>query len=866
MKPLSASSLSRRYTLLVAICALPLLLLVGALGAYQFDAQRRTEFEALAAAASETRLVVERVVKDATDHLVQLQIQAESLLSGSLPSAGRELRALLAPSRPGVGDTSEDDLTLDQTDERLRASLGNIFVAADRLDSTADGELEMALALFQPMRLTHLVKPNLQWSYYFSASGAFITMFPFVSREELVEGFGHASISAMIDGFLAYEVYLDTTPARNPELAPQWTPPYLDAAGAGWMVSYSVAVKLGQRHVGTLGTDLLLSYLDETLGRLPLRAGRLWVVNPNGELVADRAGTPVDGNAPRHVRSVLPGELGDADTALATLLAPGRHDLAGHRIVTWLVEGTPWTLLYVVSEQELATIVGARIIPYGIILIGLLASMFGAHSVLRAQFIRPAIALAQHLEADGASSMANEHVPSVWRPWFMRISTIINENRETMGRLAASEERFRSVVEAQTELVIRFTLDGRLTFVNDAYCRHLGKSRAALLDPGYSLFDHISPVELERQARHFAALTPDNPTASIELSVIRADGSTVCHDWTDRALFDSEGALVEIQAVGRDVTDRRRAQIALTESEERYRSVVEAQTEFVLRMTPDGKLTFVNDAYCRYHGRSRQELLSPDWCDYDVLSDEERARFVAYLERLTPDAPVASIELENLLPGHSRRWSAWNDRGIFDESGQLIEVQSVGRDITERVIAEQARQETERLRQTVLEAALDGYVGIDDEGRIIEFNAAAEAIFGYSRDRVLGQPLVDLVVPPTLRHKHSEAFERHLATGMSSILGRRIEVPAQRSDGSLFPIELVIARGVVSERPVFIAYLRDLTDQKKTAAALAERDLQFDAISEGVPLSIVISAIREPEVFFVNERAQQTLGLTVGQK
>ena len=225
----------------------------------------------------------------------------------------------------------------------------------------------------------------------------------------------------------------------------------------------------------------------------------------------------------------------------------------------------------------------------------------------------------------------------------------------------------------------------------------------------------------------------------------------------------------------------------------------------------------------------------------------------------------AQLDHAIALPGLPVRWSAWSDRAIFDEDGRLLEVQSVGRDVTERVLAEQARQETERLRRTALEAALDGYVALDVEGRIIEFNAAAEAIFDYRREELLGRPMAETLVPVDLREKHNEAFRRHLATGEAHILGRRIEVPALRRDGSTFPIELVIVRGTIAEKPVFIAYLRDLTEQKMAAAALAEREAQIRAITEGVPLSIIISAVHEPRVIFVNERAQQALGLRVGQ-
>ncbi|CAG1005305.1 MAG: PAS domain S-box protein [Rhizobiaceae bacterium] len=994
MTPISASSLSRRYSLLVALLALPLLALVGVLGVYQFETQRRLELEALETDVSETKLVVERVVQDASDHLAQLKSLAEDLLSGALPPAQGGVRSLLAASGAQGPSASADGLSLDGiAGGPMEGKLGNALVAAERLPSSVPGELDMALALFEPTRLTHLVRPNLRWSYYFSASGAFITMFPFVSRQELVEGFGHVSLGAMIDHYLSYDVYLDVTPARNPEGAPLWTPPYLDAAGAGWMVSHAVPLFSDGRFAGVLGTDLLLSYLDDTLARLPLDAGGLWIVDPAGNLVADRAGTPVDGTVARNIRAALPAAFGADDAAMSAVMAPGRHRIAGHEVVAAGIAGTPWTLLFVVAEADLARIVATRIVPYGVVLVGLLFMILAAHYLLRAQFVRPAIALAEHLQAESRGDAPLASAPPLWRPWFARITSIFEEKRDSMRSLAGSEQRYRDVVEAQTDFVLRITPEGRFNFVNDAYCRYVRKSREELLDPGYNDFDAMHPdvraeylahlarltvdnpiatIELrrilpdgeirwaswtdraffdasgnmieiqsvgrdvtdqkratlalaeseerfrgvveaitefvmritlegrvtfvndaycrhvgktreellspywnefdllpererEKQLRYFAALTPENPFGTIELESTRSDGTTVYEEWTDRALFDDQGRLVEVQAVGRDITAKKLALLALAESEARYRNVVETQTEFIVRMRPDGKLTFVNDAYCRYHGRSREELLAPEWCEYDVLSEEERTQFLDYIGRLTPETPVSTIEMSDTVPGRPVRWSSWTDYGMFDADGRLVEIQSVGRDVTERVLAEQARQETERLRRTALEAALDGYVALDVDGRIIEFNAAAEAIFEYRREEVLGRPMAETLVPTDLRQKHNEAFKRHLATGETHILGRRIEVPALRRDGSVFPIELVIVRGTIAEKPVFIAYLRDLTEQKKAAAALAEREAQIRAITEGVPLSIIISAVHEPRVIFVNERAQQALGLRVGQ-
>ncbi len=96
------------------------------------------------------------------------------------------------------------------------------------------------------------------------------------------------------------------------------------------------------------------------------------------------------------------------------------------------------------------------------------------------------------------------------------------------------------------------------------------------------------------------SLTPDNPASFIRQRVIFPDGSVRWQRWADRAIFDDAGNSVEYQSVGRDITDVMTAEQALFESEERYRNVVEDQTEFICRFLPGGTHVFVNDAYCRY--------------------------------------------------------------------------------------------------------------------------------------------------------------------------------------------------------------------------------------------------------------------------
>ena len=139
---------------------------------------------------------------------------------------------------------------------------------------------------------------------------------------------------------------------------------------------------------------------------------------------------------------------------------------------------------------------------------------------------------------------------------------------------------------------------------------------------------------------------------------------------------------VFLQATVRDITANRRAEESLRESEERYRNIVEDQTEFICRFLKDGTHVFVNDAYCRYFNRKREELIGHRF--RPVLHPEDREMVARYLASITPEHPVTDIEQRIIMPDGSIRWQRWSDRAIFDADGSITEYQSVGRDISEQ--------------------------------------------------------------------------------------------------------------------------------------------------------------------------------------
>jgi PAS domain S-box-containing protein len=140
----------------------------------------------------------------------------------------------------------------------------------------------------------------------------------------------------------------------------------------------------------------------------------------------------------------------------------------------------------------------------------------------------------------------------------------------------------------------------------------------------------------------------------------------------------------------------------------------------------------------------------------------------------------------------------------------------------------------EGLASAILEAALDCVIVMDHEGRVLEFNSAAQRTFGYTRAKAIGRELAELIIPPEARGRHRAALARYLATGKSRILGRRLEFVGMRADGARIPVELTVTRIPGSEPPSFAGYVRDISDRtrwrEEIEAALArERAARAEA-------------------------------------
>lgn len=166
---------------------------------------------------------------------------------------------------------------------------------------------------------------------------------------------------------------------------------------------------------------------------------------------------------------------------------------------------------------------------------------------------------------------------------------------------------------------------------------------------------------------------------------------------------------------------------------------------------------------------------------------------------------------------------------IRDDNGNVLGSVLIFRDLTPRKVAEKRLRESQARKTAILDSALDAVITIDAQGTIVEFNPAAVTMFGYTETEAVGHQMPELIIPSRLRVQHQKGFAHYLATGEGPIIGKRIELPAVRSDGTEFEAELTVTRVALPGPPMFTGYVRDITERTQAEETRRRLTTQLEA-------------------------------------
>jgi PAS domain S-box-containing protein len=437
----------------------------------------------------------------------------------------------------------------------------------------------------------------------------------------------------------------------------------------------------------------------------------------------------------------------------------------------------------------------------------------------------------------------------------MEIARDITERKQAEEALRESEERYRTLVEGLEDVIVSFSLDGTILYCSPNV-KNFGGYEAEE-EIGHHFIRYIADEEAKQKLQDIFqdVITTKKPVSFEFLYKPKNKEPFYVEATASPNISKISNAIVSIQCIVRDITERKQAEEELVRSEEKFRSVVENSND-VICIVQDGLLKFVNKQIAKLTGYS--------------LGDFVDKPFISYIH---PD------DLQKIKKKYERFMTGEEDEqryeiGVRHKDGHKIEVElniSVTyyegrraglvfvRDITERKRVEGELHESEEKIRSMSASAQDAIIMMNNEGNILYWNEAAERIFGYTEEEIIGKKLHETIVPERFHEDILKGFKRFQETGQGAAIGKTLELAAVRKDGTEFPIELSLSAVKIKGKWNAIGIIRDITEHKRAEDLLrnAEADWRnsFNSLED-----VMLIIDRDYNIENINEIGLKLLG------
>ncbi|WP_456424737.1 PAS domain S-box protein [Rhodocaloribacter sp.] len=378
-----------------------------------------------------------------------------------------------------------------------------------------------------------------------------------------------------------------------------------------------------------------------------------------------------------------------------------------------------------------------------------------------------------------------------------------------------SEETFRWLVtRIENCAIFMLTADGIIATWNAGAVRIFGYGEEDMVGRPFARCFPATDVEAGEPERILDRTRTDGPCTLVS-RLLRNDGACFWAALDLSPLHDAAGDMLSYAVVLRDITDERVAAEESLRAQARLRSLLNTVPGYILTLKPDGTITYINRTYPDF---STEALLGRNVIDW--VPEEDREAFRAALRRVV--ATGKTVELETRGPGPNRQTAVFLTRiGPVLRDGEVESLTMVATDITRHKEAQTTLQAREAYLRAVVDTAVEGIISIDEQGIIQSFNCAAERIFGYRADEIIGRN-VNVLMPSPYREEHDDYIRNYLTTGRKKIIGIGREATGLRKDGSLFPLELSVSEFRYADQRMFAGIVRDITERKELERYLAE--------------------------------------------
>ncbi|MFN0277544.1 MAG: PAS domain S-box protein [Pyrinomonadaceae bacterium] len=413
------------------------------------------------------------------------------------------------------------------------------------------------------------------------------------------------------------------------------------------------------------------------------------------------------------------------------------------------------------------------------------------------------------------------------------------EKQRSDQAVSESEERYRTLFASAPMAVFVCDRDAVIQNYNEHAVRLWGRTPTCGVEkhcgsmklwlPNGDLLPHTHSPMLE-------VLRTGIPVFNVEVFIEQPSGARLPVLVNFAALKNQKGEITGAITSFSDITDRKRAEERLRESEQNFRAVFTQTSAGIAQTDLTGGFVLVNDRYCEIVGRTRPELMKMRMQDV-THPDDLPVNLKHFGALLKGEKSNFDIEKRYVRPDGAEVWVHNHVSAIRDAKGSAIQIVAAVTDITERKKAVEALRESEESYRVLTESASDAIISIDENSMIAFVNSAATRTFGYPEEEMTGQSLT-MLMPENLRSAHRAGFSRYLDTGVRKLNWESVQIPAQHKDGHEFPLEISFGEYSRYGNRFFIGVARDITERKKAIEDLREsearRQLAQDAGNIGI--------------------------------
>jgi PAS domain S-box-containing protein len=458
---------------------------------------------------------------------------------------------------------------------------------------------------------------------------------------------------------------------------------------------------------------------------------------------------------------------------------------------------------------------------------------------------------------EGGVRWIHEHIRNICdetgRPAFVQGALYdVTDRKNAQEALRESEDRYRTLAEISPDAIIVHR-DGMILYVNPAALTLIGASHSDQII-GKNVLDFILPGFRDAVRMNIQKDLMGERTPPLELHMLRMDGTSVIVE--GRGVGTLIGGQPAIQVAIRDITDRKKVEAALKESEQKYRDIFEKSVVGLFRTAPDGRLIDANDALARmygYSGAAEMVAAVPD-VGRHYANPEERRKV---LDTLAKKGVVENYETLHLKRDGARFWVSITVRIIRNTDGTVLFYEGSNIDITGRKRAEEALRQSEARFRSYFDMPLHGRAITSPEKGWLEVNDQICSILGYTRDEIVRMTWAEMTHPDDLA-ADSEQFDRIIS---GEIEQYTLDKRFIRNDGRV--IWTSIAVGCVRKPDGTVDYIvglmEDITDRKRAEEALSQSEATARALINA-PTDSILLLDPEGVILELNETAARRLG------